>query len=128
MSNLYKTERTAKKAMREIAAMWPAHRFAIVPCGFDGFGVFVVRDGKPAVICNKLEPLPFTVTASVSAVVFGVEGKSGNALFGGKVWPTHRRALNALRRFCPTGCISPAAYYGPFQPQVLRRMRFLSQL
>lgn len=127
-AKVYPSEHAAKKAMREIRAMWPANDYAVSVAGFHGWHVCMVRDGKHYP-CTAIAPLPFTVTASGSRVVFQVVGRAtGNAMFDHKCWPTRRRAMSAIKRFAPTGCTSPVKFIGPIQPHVARRCTYLARV
>lgn len=118
----YTSERAAKKAAAQIRAMWP-NKSTVVSAS--GFGTWAVYCG--GYICAKLAPLPFTVTRCRSLIVYQIVSKSGTVMHGGKCWPTHRQALNALRRFSPMCFVSPVEFVGPVTPQVDRRIRHLAQ-
>jgi hypothetical protein len=101
--------------MQLIAAMWPDHRFTVYQPGFSGWQVWQVRDGKPCIPCAAVAALPF-VPVPGGQVVFQAVAKDGT-LIG--AYPTHMRALNAVRR-CNGKHVTPVEFIGPLQPHIQR--------
>lgn len=118
----YTNERAAKRALREVRAMFPFHTFGACNWGFSGWQVYLYRDGQACAPVTKLKPLPFTVAAGGTCVVFRAKGVSPDRHH---IYPTHRRALNKLHAIRGLH-VEPIEFVGPLQEHVQRRVKYLA--